>query len=345
MIKACLAKLMAGCDLTRNEAEGVMAEIMDGEATSAQMAGFLTALRLKGECADEVAGCTAAMRQRVIRVEPLRQDLVDTAGTGGDGAGTFNISTTAAFVVAGAGLAVAKHGNRAVSGQCGSADVLEQLGVNLDLTPTQTARCIDEVGIGFLFAPRLHPAMKNVAAVRHELGVRTVFNILGPLANPARAAVQIIGTFEVRLVRLMAEVLLTLGCRAAFVFHSSDGLDELTTSGVNYVARVCSGTIVEERFDAAELDLPSASRHDLLGGSPRENARITRSILAGSERGPRRDVVLLNASAAIFAAGAASGLREGMKRAAEAIDSGRALQALDSLTALSSSMCKSSLAA
>jgi len=301
------------------------------------MAAFLTALRLKGETVEEITGCAQVMRRKAIAVQPTRDDLVDTAGTGGDGAGTFNISTAAAFVIAGAGLGVAKHGNRAVSGQSGSADVLEALGVSLDLTPEQVARCIDEVGIGFLFAQKLHPAMKNVAPVRRELGIRTVFNILGPLTNPARASAQIVGVYDGRLTKTMASVLHALGVRSAFVFHSSDGLDELTTTGINRVARFGDGQVYEEEIDAAQFGLPRASRDDLRGGRPDENARVMRDILAGQERGPKRDVVLLNAAAALVAGGKARDLREGLERASDSIDSGRAMAALEGLLKLSSS--------
>ena len=335
MIRESIAKLTAGYDLTCAESEGVMNEIMDGVATQAQMAAFLTALRIKGETVDEITGCARVMRDKAIAVQPARTDLVDTAGTGGDSAGTFNISTTAAFVIAGAGLGVAKHGNRAVSGQSGSADVLEALGVNLDLTPTQVAQCIDEVGIGFLFAQKLHPAMKNVAPVRKELGIRTIFNILGPLTNPARTPAQIVGVYDAQLAATMAHVLHALGVRAAFVFHSADGLDELTTTGVNHIAHFDNGTVHEEYLDAVTLGLPPASRADLRGGQAKENAQITRDILSSAERSPKRDVVTLNAAAALVAGGKARDLREGLERAGDSIDSGFALRALDGLVAMS----------
>jgi anthranilate phosphoribosyltransferase len=337
MIRESIAKLAEGCDLTRAESESVMNEIMDGVATHAQMAAFLTALRVKGETVEEITGCAQVMRGKAIAVEPSRTDLVDTAGTGGDGAGTFNISTTAAFVIAGAGLGVAKHGNRAVSGQSGSADVLEALGVNLDLTPAQVAQCIDKVGIGFLFAQKLHPAMKNVAPVRKELGIRTIFNILGPLTNPARTPAQIVGVYDPQLTATMASVLHALGVRAAFVFHSADGLDELTTTGINHVARFDNGSVHEEELDACDLGLSRASRQDLRGGQAQENAGILRAILSGAERGPKRDVVTLNAAAALVAGGKADDLGAGLKLASDAIDSGRAISALDGLVALSNS--------
>ncbi len=337
MIRESISKLVEGQDLTRAEAETVMHEIMDGAATHAQIAAFLTALRIKGETVDEITGCAQAMRQKAIAVHPTRTDLVDTAGTGGDGAGTFNISTTAAFVIAGAGLGVAKHGNRAVSGQSGSADVLEALGVNLDLAPAQVAQCIDQVGIGFLFAQKLHPAMKNVAPVRKELGVRTIFNILGPLTNPAQASAQIVGVYDERLACTLASVLHALGVRAAFVFHSDDGLDELTTTDVNCVAYFNNGVIYQDGIDAAQFGLPRASRAELRGGTPAENAQTTRLILAGQERGAKRDVVALNAAAALVAGGKVRDLREGLDCAGDAMDSGRALAALDGLVTMSNS--------
>ena len=337
MIRESIAKLIDRNDLSCAESESVMNEIMDGTATQAQMAAFLTALRAKGETVEEITGCARVMREKAIAVQPRRRDLVDTAGTGGDGAGTFNISTTAAFVIAGAGLGVAKHGNRAVSGQSGSADVLEALGVRLDVTPDQVAACIDEVGIGFLFAQKLHPAMKNVGPVRKELGIRTVFNILGPLTNPARTPAQIVGVYSRQLTTTMANVLHALGVRAAYVFHSEDGLDELTTTGVNHVARFNNGKIYEEELDARTYGMPRATRADLSGGMPAQNAEITRGILSGAERGAKRDVVVLNAAAALVAGGKARDLKQGLVLSTESIDSGRAHAALEGLIAKSQS--------
>ena len=335
MIREAIHKLMDHQDLTSNEAESVIYDIMDGNASPVQAATFLTALRLKGETVAEITGCARAMRNKAIVVKPCRTDLVDTAGTGGDRAGTFNISTTAAFVIAGSGLGVAKHGNRAVSGQCGSADVLEALGVSLDLTPDQVAQCIDEVGFGFLYAPRLHPAMKNVAPIRKELGIRTIFNILGPLTNPARARAQIVGVFEPSLTEPLARVLHDLGCRAAFVFHSADGLDELTTTAINHVTHFGNGTLLTDELDARDLGLRRSTRDELSGGNAAVNARITRSILSGEDRGPRRDVVLLNAAAGLVAGGTDADLREGLRHAAETIDSGHAQEVLDNLIGMS----------
>ncbi len=337
MIREAIAKLVDGQNLTLGDTEAVMNEIMDGVATPAQMASFLTALRVKGETVEEITGCARVMREKAIRVMPTRKDIVDTAGTGGDRAGTFNISTTAAFVIAGAGLGVAKHGNRAVSGQCGSADLLEALGVNLDLAPAQVAQCIDEVGIGFLFALKLHPAMKNVGPVRKELGVRTVFNILGPLTNPARTPAQIVGVYDDGLTEAMAQVLHALGVRAAFVFHSADGIDELTTTGLNRVAHFNNDVIQSDELDARDLGLKRATREELRGGDAAENARITRAILRGEERGAKREVVMLNAAAALVAGGRARNLSDGLGCSAEAIDSGRALVAMEGLIAKSKS--------
>ena len=333
-IKEAIGKVMLGEHLLGEEAEAVMGQIMAGETTPAQIGAFLTALRLKGETVEEITGCARAMRRSAIPVRPRRQDLVDTCGTGGDKTGTFNISTTAAFVVAGAGLAVAKHGNRSVSSHCGSADLLEALGVNLELAPDQVADCIDEVGIGFLFAPRFHPAMKHAIGPRREMGVRTIFNILGPLTNPAGATRQIMGVYDPSLTSPLAQVLGRLGAQAAFVVHGADGLDELSTTGINRVSHLRDGWVKDFSLDPAELGLPGARLEDLRGGTAGENAQITQTILAG-ERGPRRDVVLLNAAAALVAGGMARDFKEGLQQAAEAIDSGSAREKLEGLVAFS----------
>jgi anthranilate synthase/phosphoribosyltransferase len=333
-IKEAISKVILEEDLSEEEAETVMGQIMAGEATPAQIGAFLTALRLKGETVEEITGCARAMRRSAIPVRPQRRDLVDTCGTGGDKTGTFNISTTAAFVVAGVGLAVAKHGNRSVSSHCGSADVLEALGVNLELTPEQVAHCIDEVGIGFLFAPRLHPAMKHAIGPRREMGVRTIFNILGPLTNPAGATRQIMGVYDANLTSPLAQVLGRLGAQAAFVVHGADGLDELSTTGINRVSHLRDGWVKDFALDPAELGLPRARLEDLRGGTAEENAQITQAILAG-EQGAHRDVVLLNAAAALVAGGVAGDFKEGLQRAAEAIDSGSAREKLESLVAFS----------
>jgi anthranilate phosphoribosyltransferase len=282
------------------------------------------------------------MRRAATRVYPKSPQLIDTCGTGGDRAGTFNISTTTAFVVAGAGLPVAKHGNRCVSSRSGSADVLEALGVNLALTPEQVATCVDEVGIGFLFAPKLHPAMKYAIGPRRELGVRTVFNILGPLTNPANAQSQLLGVYDGALTEVLAQVLQALGSKAAYVVHGHGGLDELTTTGPNTVSHFGTGTtnghVVTETLDPRDLGLPLAKHEALLGGEPEDNARITRAILSGTDRGPRRDVVVLNAGAALLIGGTAESLREGMALAEESIDSGAATERLEALIATSQQM-------
>lgn len=336
MIKEALAKIVSGQDLTMAEARGVMTEIMQGQATQAQIGAFLTALRMKGETADEIAGCAWAMRESAIEVKPRQSVLVDTCGTGGDGSGTFNISTTVAFVAAGAGLAVAKHGNRSVSSRCGSADLLQAFGVNLEMGPREVARCIDEVGIGFLFAPLLHPAMKHALGPRKELGLRTIFNILGPLSNPAGARRQLLGVYDGNLTDLMAEVLLALGAEHAFVVHGADGLDELSVTGQNKVSQLYDGRIETYYLDPQELGLPRAKPGDLAGGTIAENVTTTEALLNG-ERGPKRDVVLLNAAAVLVAGGKATSLNEGIGLAADAIDSGAARRKLNQLVEFSRS--------
>jgi anthranilate phosphoribosyltransferase len=331
-IQEAIALAMDGQDLTEVEAESAMTQIMEGQATPAQIGAFLTALRMKGESVSEIAGCARAMRRSAVPVRPRRPEaLVDTCGTGGDGAGTFNISTTAAFVAAGAGQPVAKHGNRSISSRCGSADVLEALGVNLDLTPDQVAASVDEVGIGFLFAPNLHPAMKHAIGPRRELGVRTIFNVLGPLTNPANASAQVLGVYDPDLTETLAHVLGTLGSQAAFVVHGSGGLDELTTSGPNRVSALRDGRVETHNLDPADLGFHRARPSDLRGGDATENAAITRGILSGTINGARRDVVVLNAAAALFVGGQAQTLPEGVRLAEGSIDSGSAQRVLDHL--------------
>ena len=336
MIKEALSKIVAKNDLSMAEAREVMREIMRGEATQAQIGAFLTALRMKGETVDEIAGCAQAMRESAIEVQPKRNQLVDTCGTGGDGKGTFNISTTVAFVAAGVGLAIAKHGNRAVSSKCGSADLLQALGVNLELNPEQVARCIDEVGIGFLFAPKLHPAMKYALAPRQEIGLRTIFNILGPLSNPAQAKRQLLGVYDGYLTELMAEVLRALGAEHAFVVHGADGLDELSVTGPNKVSQLDNGRIETFYLDPKNLGLPRGKLSDLAGGSVGENVIITTALLKG-EGGPKKDIVLLNAAAALIVGGRASSFAEGLGLAAEAIDNGNAERKLRQLVEFSQS--------
>jgi anthranilate phosphoribosyltransferase len=333
-VQQALARLLDGHDLSRDEARAVMNEIMEGEATPAQIGGFLVALRLKGETADEIAGCAEAMREHVLTVRPKRDDLVDTAGTGGDAARTINISTAAALVAAAAGAGVAKHGNRAVSSASGSADVLEALGVRLELPRAEIERSIDELGFGFLFAPTHHPAMRHAAPVRRELAARTVFNVLGPLTNPAGARAQVVGVYAPSLVRTIAEVLAQLGARRAFVVHGAAGIDELSPAGANLVCEVVDGDVREREIDPLELGVPRCDPSELRGGSPGDNAEAIRAVFRG-ENGGKRSAILLNAAGAIAAAGHADDLREGLEVARTAVDSGAALARLDELIAFS----------
>jgi anthranilate phosphoribosyltransferase len=336
MIQRALATLLDGHDLSREDARGVMGSIMSGEATPAQIAGFLIALRAKGETADEIAGCAEAMREHALPVHPQREDLVDTAGTGGDGAKTINISTAAALVAAAAGAGVAKHGNRAVSSASGSADVLEALGFELELPAERIARSIDELGFGFLFAPTHHPAMRHAALVRRELAARTVFNVLGPLTNPAGARAQIVGVYAPELVRTIAEVLAQLGTRRAFVVHGAGGIDELSPSGPNFVCEVLDGSVRTRNIDPLEFGLERSDPSELRGGSPEQNAAAIRAVFAG-ENGGRRSAILLNAAGAIAAGGHAEDLREGLELARNAVDSGAAAARLEQLIAFTQS--------
>jgi len=332
-------------DLTRLEAAAAMEAIMSGGATHAQVAAFLTALRMKGETVEELIGFAEVMRLKVVRVRARgevqtaltgtdREMLIDTCGTGGDASGTFNVSTATAFVVAGSGLKVAKHGNRSVSSLCGSADVVETLGINLDLPPAKVAQCIDEVGIGFLYAPLLHTAMKHVMPARREMGIRTVFNMLGPLTNPAGANAQVIGVYARSLVEPLARVLAELGTIRAFVVHGADGLDEISTTGESWVAEVREGLVRAITVRPEDFGVPRASISDLLGGDREQNAEIIRRILSG-EPGPKRDMVVVNAGAALVAGGRARDFKEGVQQSAHAIDSGAALGKLTALAELS----------
>jgi anthranilate phosphoribosyltransferase len=336
MIKKAITRLLEGHDLTRAEAREVMGSIMNGEATPAQMGGFLVALRFKGETAHEIAGCAEAMREHVLPVKPKREDLVDTAGTGGDNAHTLNISTAAALVAAAAGAAVAKHGNRAVSSSSGSADVLEALGFTLELPPGRIEQSIDELGFGFLFAPAHHPAMRHAAPVRRELATRTVFNVLGPLTNPAGARAQVVGVFSPDLVPTIAEVLAQLGARHAFVVHGAAGVDELSPAGPNVVAEVVNERIVTRTIDPLELGVPRCDPAELRGGTPDENAAAIRRVFDGVDGGAR-DAILLNAAGAIAAAGHAADLREGLELARKTVASGAAAERLEKLVAFSRS--------
>jgi len=334
-IREAIAALVSGEHLTQDEAQAAMAQILEGGATPAQTGAFLTALQMKGEIAEEITGCALAMRRLARPVRPQRTDLVDISGTGGDQAGTFNISSVAAFVVAGAGVAVAKHGARSKSHRCGSADLLEALGVNLDLSPEQVAACIDTVGIGFLFAPHLHPTLEHASHARSEIGVPTVFDVLGPLTNPAAAPAQVVGVYSAALTEPVAQALGALGSRDAYVVAGADGMDEFSTTGVSKVSRLEGGLVATFALDAVELGLPRARLADLAGGSCEQNARIARGVLDG-DRGPRRDIVLLNAAVTLLVAGRTSDLAEALGLAAAAIDSGQARKKLDDLVACSS---------
>jgi anthranilate phosphoribosyltransferase len=329
-MKDLLAKLIDGQGCTRDEAYQAIGTIMRGEATDAQIAGLLVALRLRGETPDIVAGAAQAMREASTPVVCAHRDAVDTCGTGGDGLHTFNISTTAAFVTAGAGVPVAKHGNRGVSSRSGSADVLKELGVNLAADSETMGKCLDEIGIAFLFAPSLHPAMKYAIGPRKELGIRTLFNILGPLSNPAQTRRGVLGVYSSAMVDLVANALAELDTVHMYVVHGDDGLDEITTTTTTEIAEVKNGTVQRFSLSPEEYGFDRVLIEDLQGGDPAENAAITRSILNGAA-GPMRDIVVLNAAAAIHAGGKANGLKEAIDVAKTSIDSGAALQKLDAL--------------
>jgi anthranilate phosphoribosyltransferase len=341
IITEAVRALVERRDLSRLEAAAAMEAIMSGAATNAQIAAFLTALRMKGETVQELIGFAEVMRQKVVRIRTRgeevaaltgtdREMLIDTCGTGGDATGTFNVSTATAFVVAGAGLRVAKHGNRSVSSMCGSADVVETLGISLELTPAKVARCVDEIGIGFLYAPLLHTAMKHVMAARREMGVRTVFNMLGPLTNPAGANAQVIGVYAAALTEPLARVLAELGTVRAFVVHGADSLDEISNTGESRVSEVREGMARTFTVRPEDFGMERASINDLRGGDREENARIIRAILDG-ETGPKRDIVLMNAAAALVVGARARDLKEGVATAAQSIDSGQARAKLDDL--------------
>ena len=335
MLKPYLAKLFRKRDLSVEEAESAMGIIMRGEATSAQIGAYLTALRMKGETIEEIIGSARSMRRYAHRLEISLNGvpLLDTAGTGGDGANTFNISTAAALVIAGSGRRVAKHGNRAASSRCGSADVLDALGVEVDLAPDQAGACIEEVGIGFLFAPRFHPAMRYAIGPRRELGQRTLFNLLGPLTNPAGATHQLLGVYHPALTEPLAEVLGGLGCEGAFVVHGHGGIDELTTNGPNLVSHLCQGRVQTFVLDPAELGLRPATLEDLRGGTPEQNASILLDLLKGKDHSPRRDVLLLNAAAGL--ATETGDLHTAFQEAQRSLESGAALDKLEHLIAFS----------
>ncbi len=331
-MKQFIQHLIEGRDLSQQDAYEALTLIMKGEATPAQIASFLTALRLRGETPEVVAGAAKAMREAFTPVTSIHPDAVDTCGTGGDGLNTFNISTTAAFVTAGAGVPVAKHGNRNVSSLSGSADVLTSLGVNIAITPDQMGACLEEVGLAFLFAPSLHPAMKHAVGPRREIGIRTLFNVLGPISNPASTRRGVLGVFNKDMVVLIADALANLGTQHLLVVHGDDGLDEITNTASTTVGEVRNGKVELYHVHPQDFGFPISKIEDLKGGDPEANATITRNILEG-ESGAKRDIVLLNAGAAIYAGGKAANLAEGVSKATESIDSGAAKQKLDQLIA------------
>ena len=328
-----LSRLLRGDSLSEEEAGACMEEVMEGAATPAQIAGFVVALRAKGETIDEVAGLVRTMRRYAEKVH-VEGDVLDTCGTGGDRSGTFNVSTAAAIVCAGAGATVAKHGNRAASSRCGSADVLEALGVKIELAPQGVEACVAEAGIGFCFAPVFHPAMRHAGSTRRELGIPTIFNFLGPLTNPAGATRQALGVSDPRMVEKMVHTLGRLGSKRVLAFHGDQGLDELSTSGPSQVYELVEGEVRRWTIDPEELGLPTAPLDAVAGGTADENAATIRAVLGG-EPGPRRDIVLLNAAAGLVAAGRADDMRSGLEMAATAVDSGEAMRRLDLLVATS----------
>ncbi len=344
MLKPYIAKAINRADLTPGEAEEAMNIIMTGQATPAQIGAYLVALRMKGETIAEITGSVRAMRANALKVELAQSDspVYDIVGTGGDGAHTFNISTAAAFVLAGTGRKVAKHGNRAASSQCGSADVLAALGLNLDLTPQQVGRAIDEIGIGFMFAPKFHPAMKHAIGPRKEIGQRTIFNILGPLTNPAGANIQLTGVFDPNLTEPLANVLKELGSKAALVIHGAGGADELSPCGLNRVSHLKDGAVRTYDLDPTEFDMPLATAQDLRGGAPDESAQMMRELLAGKLNGARRDAVLLNAAAALAAE--SGDFKSALAEAGAALDDGKALAKLDALVEYSQSFAPTPIA-
>ncbi|HBA85841.1 MAG TPA: anthranilate phosphoribosyltransferase [Verrucomicrobia bacterium] len=331
MIKESIALLVDGSILTRDDARAAMLEIMNGEATPAQIASYITALRIRGETPDIIAGSAEAMRSKFTAVRAPETIVADTCGTGGDGAHTFNISTASAFVAAAAGVVIAKHGNRSVSSKCGSADVLTALGINIEATPEIMAGCLNEIGMAFLFAPSLHPAMKFAIGPRREIGIRSIFNILGPLSNPAGTRHGVLGVYNAALVPVLAEAAAALGAVHLFVVHGRDGLDEITTTAPTLVAEVKRGQVTQYELEPELLGIPRAHPSDLAGGDAQENAAIVRRIFDG-EKGPRRDIVLLNAAAVIVAGQKAADLKTALALAGQAIDSGAARAKLEELS-------------
>jgi anthranilate phosphoribosyltransferase len=336
MLRRFISRIVEGENLTENEAYQAMATLMEGEATTAQIGAFLTGLRMKGETVEEITGFARSMREKSVRIQPRSNGgcdggwVVDTCGTGGDGRGTFNISTAVALVAAGGGLTVAKHGNRSVSSQCGSADALEALGVNINLPPERAADCLEEIGLAFLFAPLFHPAMKHALTPRREIGIRTVFNRLGPLTNPAGASAQVVGLYRADLLQPIAEVLKNLGCRGALVVHGDDRCDEISISGRTFISHLSKGEISNYEIQPEDFGLRRGTLEEIRGGTAKDNARIILDVLQGVA-GPPREVVLLNGAAVFVAAEKVSGLREGIEMAKESIDSGKAMEKLKEL--------------
>ncbi len=331
MIKDAIGKIVDGFNLTREEMIACMNEIMIGQATQAQIGSFITALRLKGETVEEITGAAIVMREKSVKIE-VSGDLVDTCGTGGSGTNTFNISTTVAFVVSGAGLRVAKHGNRGVSSACGSADVIKALGVNIDIPPEKVKECIEKIGIGFLYAPLFHSAMKFAIGPRREIGIRTIFNIIGPLTNPANATCQVLGVYEEKLTDKLANVLNNLGSKRAFVVHGLDALDEITITGKTKVSELKDKKVKSYYIKPQDFGIKKARIEDIKGGTIEENAVIVKKVLEG-EKGPRQDVALLNASAALVASGMARDFKDGIEIARKSIESGKAKEKLEKLIA------------
>jgi len=334
MIKEAINLLAHGKDLSESEMTGSMKDIMEGNATDAQIASFLTALRIKGETVEEITGAVKVMREKVTKIKAPPY-TVDTCGTGGDMAHTFNISTTSALVVAACGVPVAKHGNRSVSSSCGSADVLEALGIKIDLEPHKVERCLETTGFGFMFAPLFHPAMKYAVGPRREMGIRTIFNILGPLTNPAGAGRQVMGVFHDGLTEKLARVLANVGVEHAFVVHGKDGLDEITITDETKISELKEGNVSTYFISPEDFGFERAKKSDLSGGTARENANVTIDIMKG-EKGPRRDIVIMNAAAALIAGGRAEGLRDAVRVASDAIDSGAAMNKVEEIR----SFCK-----
>ncbi|QEK11759.1 anthranilate phosphoribosyltransferase [Crassaminicella thermophila] len=337
MLRDVIDKVINNNDLTENEMIYAMNMIMEGKATPAQIGGFLIALRMKGETLEEITGAAKVMRNKALRVNIKHNYAIDTCGTGGDKANTFNISTVVAIVAAAAGVTVLKHGNRSVSSKCGSADVLEKLGVNINLNPIKLQECVDEINIGFMFAPKYHKAMKYAIGPRKELGIRTIFNVLGPLTNPARVNGQVLGVFDERLTQILAEVLNRLGVKRAMVVHGLDGLDEITVTTRTKISELKEGKISTYYIDPRKFKIPLAKEEEIVGGEPKKNAQILLNILKG-ERGAKRDMVLLNAGAAIYIGKEANSLEEGIEKAKEVIDNGLALEKLNKLVELSQEM-------